>query len=152
MLNAGDGSLRWAINQANANSGADEIAFAVPGEISLSSALPAITDTVTINGSTVPGFTGPPAVTVNFRGQTGLRFAPDSGGSSLTSLSLVRATWAGVTRHAASRPAVARPASVGTASPAAIASTAAAARSAEPPWATSSASSSSRATIARRDA
>lgn len=100
LLNAGDGSLRWAINQANANSGADDIAFAVPGEISLSSALPAITDTVAINGFTAPGFTGAPAVTVNFRGQTGLRFAPGSDGSSLTSLSLVRASWAGVTLDA----------------------------------------------------
>ncbi len=100
LLNAGDGSLRWAIHQANANAGADDIAFAVPGEISLASALPAITDTVAIDGSTAPGFTGAPAVTVNFRGQTGLRFAPGSDGSSLTSLSLVRATWAGVTLDA----------------------------------------------------
>jgi hypothetical protein len=100
LLNTGDGSLRWAINQANANAGADDIAFAVPGEISLASALPAIADTVAINGFTAPGFTGTPAVTVNFRGQTGLRFAPGSDGSSLTSLSLVRATWAGVTLDA----------------------------------------------------
>ena len=100
LLNAGAGSLRAAINQANANPGADEIAFAVVGTIPLASALPAITDTVSIDGATAPGFVGSPRVTVNFRGQTGLRFAPGSDGSSLTSLALVRASGAGVTLDA----------------------------------------------------
>ena len=100
LLNAGAGSLRAAINQANANPGADEIAFAVAGTVPLSTALPAITDAVSIDGSTAPGFVGSPRLTVNFRGQTGLRFAPGSDGSSLTSLALVRASGAGVTLDA----------------------------------------------------
>jgi hypothetical protein len=100
LLNAGDGSLRWAIHQANANAGADDIAFEVAGTVPLSTALPAIIDAVAIDGSTAPGFTGSPRVTVDFRGQTGLRFAPGSDGSSLTSLSLVKAKGAGVTLDA----------------------------------------------------
>ena len=100
LLNAGAGSLRAAINQANANPGADEIAFAVAGTVPLSTALPAITDTVSIDGSTATGFVGSPRITVNFCGQTGLRFAPGSDGSSLTSLALVRASGAGVTLDA----------------------------------------------------
>ena len=100
LLNAGAGSLRSVINQANANPGADEIAFAVAGTIPLAAALPAITDTVSIDGSTAPGFVGSPRLTVNFRGQAGLRFAPGSDGSSLTSLALVRASGAGVTLDA----------------------------------------------------
>ena len=100
LLNAGAGSLRSAINQANANPGADEIAFAVVGTVPLSAALPAITDTVSIDGATAPGFVGTPLVSVNFRGQSGLRFAPGSDGSSLSSLSIVRARGAGVTLDA----------------------------------------------------
>jgi hypothetical protein len=100
LLNAGAGSLRSAIQQANATSGADEIAFAVAGTIPLSSALPAISDAVAIEGATAPGFVGSPRVTVNFRGQSGLRFAPGSDGSSLSNLSLVRASGAGVTLDA----------------------------------------------------
>jgi hypothetical protein len=97
LLNAGDGSLRWALDQANANAGADDIGFAVSGTIALASSLPAVTDAVAINGFTVPGFTGAPQITVNFQGRPGLRFAPGSDGSSLTSLSIVRARGAGVT-------------------------------------------------------
>jgi hypothetical protein len=100
LLNAGEGSLRWAIHQANANAGADDIAFDIAGTIPLASPLPAITDTVSIDGATAPGFAGSPRLTVNFRGQTGLRFAPGSDGSSLTSLALVRARGAGVTLDA----------------------------------------------------
>ncbi|MFM8577819.1 MAG: hypothetical protein ACKOCN_03315, partial [Planctomycetaceae bacterium] len=97
VLNAGDGSLRWAIDESNANAGADEIAFAVSGTIPLTSALRAITDTVSIDGSTAPGFVGSPRITVNFRGRAGLRYAPGSDGSTLSNLSLVRASGAGVT-------------------------------------------------------
>ena len=100
LLNAGAGSLRSAITQANAAPGADEITFAVAGAIPLTSALPAVTGTVSIDGSTAPGFTGSPRVTVNFRGQPGLQFAPGSDGSTLENLSLVRANGAGVTLDA----------------------------------------------------
>lgn len=57
--NSGSGSLRQAILDANANSGADAINFNIPGggvkTISLTSALPTITETLSIKGYTQPG-------------------------------------------------------------------------------------------------
>src|SRR2546426_7048242 len=56
---SGPGSLRQAILDANATAGADLIAFNIPGSvvqtISPMSALPNVTDTVTIDGYTQPG-------------------------------------------------------------------------------------------------
>ena len=100
LLNAGAGSLRTAITQANALPGADDIDFAVAGTIRLTSTLPAITDTVSIAGSTAPGFVGSPRVTVNFGARAGLRFATGSDGSTLANLSIVRARGAGITLEA----------------------------------------------------
>ena len=63
---AGDGSLRKAILDANANPGLDEIAFAIPASgiltITPSSALPTITDPVVIDGTTQSGYAGKPIV------------------------------------------------------------------------------------------
>ena len=56
---AGPGSLRQAMLDANAAAGADTIVFAIPGAgphtISLASALPMITGTLTIDGYSQPG-------------------------------------------------------------------------------------------------
>ena len=56
---SGPGSLRQAILDANANAGADTIDFDIPGAgvhtITPASALPTITDPVTIDGYTQPG-------------------------------------------------------------------------------------------------
>jgi len=56
---SGPGSLRQAILDANANPGADMITFAIPGAglhtIALASALPSITDTLSIDGYTQSG-------------------------------------------------------------------------------------------------
>ncbi len=56
---SGLGSLRMAIEDANANGGADSIDFNIPGfgphTISPTAALPPITDPVTIDGYTEPG-------------------------------------------------------------------------------------------------
>ena len=56
---SGVGSLRWAIQTANISSGADTIAFAIPGagphSIVPFTALPAIMDTVVIDGYTQSG-------------------------------------------------------------------------------------------------
>src|SRR5690242_13711132 len=53
---AGPGSLRQAISDANAMAGTDTIAFVIPAvgvpRITLASALPTITDPVTIDGTT----------------------------------------------------------------------------------------------------
>lgn len=57
--NSGAGSLRQAIIDSNANSGADIIDFDIPGTgphtISLTSFLPAFTDQITIDGYSQPG-------------------------------------------------------------------------------------------------
>jgi len=70
--NSGAGSLRQAILDANANPGADTITFAVdaPGSqqtIQPASALPAVTDPVTIDGWSQggAGYTGPPLIELN---------------------------------------------------------------------------------------
>ncbi|MFM8890193.1 MAG: hypothetical protein ACKOTB_00990, partial [Planctomycetia bacterium] len=97
LSDAGPGSLRRAVLDANANPGADDIAFRVAGTIALRSSLPTITGPVAIDGGTAPGFVTAPVVTVNFAGRPGLRFAAGSDGSRLDSLALVRASGAGVT-------------------------------------------------------
>jgi hypothetical protein len=66
---SGAGSLRQAILDANAHPGADSIIFNIPGSglhtITPSTALPTISDPVTIDGSTQPGFTGSPIIELN---------------------------------------------------------------------------------------
>jgi hypothetical protein len=70
--NTGAGSLRQAILDANSTGGTDTIAFNIPGTavvktINLKSALPPITETVTIDGTTQPGFVAlePPVIALN---------------------------------------------------------------------------------------
>jgi len=66
---SGGGSLRQAILDANANPGADTINFNIPGPaphtIIPLSPLPAITEAVTINGTSQPDFAGLPVVELN---------------------------------------------------------------------------------------
>src|SRR5258708_21726672 len=66
---SGTGSLRQAIMDANGAAGADTIAFSISGSgvhtISPSSALPDITDTVAIDGTTQPGYAGAPLIELN---------------------------------------------------------------------------------------
>src|SRR3954453_23192298 len=65
LADSGDGSLRAAITSVNA-SAADEIDFSLAGVIKLTSAaLPAITNTVKIDGTTAPGFSGSPKVEID---------------------------------------------------------------------------------------
>ncbi|HEY6045685.1 MAG TPA: hypothetical protein VIU65_03725, partial [Pyrinomonadaceae bacterium] len=63
---SGSGSLRQAILDANFSAGPDMIVFNIPGagvhSITPASALPAITDPVTIDGTTQPGFAGSPII------------------------------------------------------------------------------------------
>jgi hypothetical protein len=93
----GAGSLRQAITDANATSGADVIHFTVAGTITLTSAaLPALTDTVDLDGTTAPGFAGAPVVEIDANGFGGLDFAPGSDGSALRSLGVVGASNDGV--------------------------------------------------------
>src|SRR5262245_25514267 len=65
---SGPGSLRQAILDANANPGADSINFNISGpslRIQPLLGLPDITDTIVIDGSTQPGFSGAPIVELN---------------------------------------------------------------------------------------
>jgi hypothetical protein len=83
---AGPGSLRQAILDANATAGADAIRFAIPGggvhRITPATALPAITDTLALDAATQPGYAGAPRVEIvntdaAGRGRTGVRVAAD---------------------------------------------------------------------------
>src|ERR1700722_5585106 len=68
LHNAGAGSFRQAIIDSNAQPGANTIDFDVAGTIKVGKTLlPAITNTVIIDGSSAPTFAGTPVVTVNFR-------------------------------------------------------------------------------------
>ncbi len=65
-IDSGPGSLRQAILDANASTGKDTIAFDIPGlgphTIQPTSALPTITDSVIIDGTTEPDFAGTPII------------------------------------------------------------------------------------------
>src|SRR2546426_6640273 len=66
VCNAADCTLREAINAANAG---DTISFNIPGSgvhtINLTSGLPILNKTVTIDGATQPGFSGTPLIELN---------------------------------------------------------------------------------------
>src|SRR5262249_22152905 len=65
----GPDSLRQAITDANGNPGNDSISFNITGNapfiIMLTSSLPAVTDTVLIDGTTQPGYGGAPVVEIS---------------------------------------------------------------------------------------
>lgn len=61
----GVGSLRWAINQVNQSAGPHTITFSVSGTINLTQALPTISRSVHIDGTSAPIYvTGMPAIEV----------------------------------------------------------------------------------------
>jgi hypothetical protein len=86
---AGPGTLRNAITQANAVAGADVINFSIgagPKTIALASPLPAVNQSVTINGNTQPGYTSDPFIQISGGGTVagdGLRL---NGGGEVRSL------------------------------------------------------------------
>lgn len=79
---SGDGSLRQAMQFADATTGASTISFAIPGKgvhsIGLLSPLPVITVPLTIDGTTEPGYAGTPLIELNGAaagpGANGLQF------------------------------------------------------------------------------
>src|SRR3954462_9703351 len=88
-----DCTLREAINAANASAGLDVISFSISGggaqTINLVSPLPAITDLVTIDGTTQNNFGGIPLIELNgtnAAGGNGLNFQAGSGGSTVKAL------------------------------------------------------------------
>ena len=98
LNDAGAGSLRAAITAANANPGS-LINFVVNGTIALNSALPALTQTTTIDATSEPSHIsgGPPVVEINCNGNAGLTFAPGSDGSQLLGVAVANANGNGVT-------------------------------------------------------
>lgn len=97
FINADDGfgSLRDAITQANANAGLDTIVFVIgsgPQTITPTSPLPTITDAVTIDGTTQPGFAGSPIIELNGSnaGSTGDGLSISSGNSTVRGMVINR--------------------------------------------------------------
>jgi cytosine deaminase len=94
LNDAGPGSLRAAINQANAAGRYRQITFAVEGTIRLSSALPLIRVPVSFDGRAAvanpfaPRFATDPRVAIAFGGRAGLRFAASATGSQVIGLAL----------------------------------------------------------------
>jgi hypothetical protein len=89
------GTLRLAITNANLSPGKDTISFSTssgPLAISLSQALPAITDSVKIDASSNVGSQNTPLVTLDGTsagdGANGLLLAPGSGGSEILGLGI----------------------------------------------------------------
>src|SRR2546421_2795055 len=65
---SGPGSLRQAILDANSTPGADAIQFNIGSgaqTIALAAALPDVTEAVTIDGTTQPGYAGTPLITLS---------------------------------------------------------------------------------------
>src|SRR5262249_53630605 len=62
LNDSGAGSLRQAVLDANATAGADVVSFSVAGTIDLQKALPKITGTLDIDGTTAPGYSSTPVV------------------------------------------------------------------------------------------
>lgn len=100
--NNGSGSLRDAIDNANATTGADTISFNIPGPgvkvISLLEPLPEITEQVVIDASTQPGYAGTPLVELDgalVGNNSGLVIK--AGGSTVRGLAIVRFNATGIT-------------------------------------------------------
>jgi parallel beta-helix repeat protein len=103
---AGPGSLRAAINSANASLPGKSalIIFDVHGTITLKSALPPIVRQVAIDATVAPTHVsgGPPVIAINCNRHPGLRFALGSGGSQLLGVAVDNASHNGVTLGAGS--------------------------------------------------
>jgi hypothetical protein len=98
LNDSGSGSLRNAITAANSHPGADLINFHVAGTIQLKgSTLPVISDALTIDGTTAPGFGGSPVIQIDYHGFGGLKLNSGSSGSSILGLGLKNASDNGVT-------------------------------------------------------
>jgi len=102
LNDAGIGSLRWAIDEANRQAGFDQIRFDSTlsgGTISLAADLASITDQVAIQG--LLNNSGRAAIAIDFNGHQGLIIQGDAAsGSSLTAVALMDAGGDGLTLDA----------------------------------------------------
>jgi hypothetical protein len=109
---AGVGSLRQAILDANASPGFDTIKFSIPGAgphtISLTSSLPAITDPIEINGMSQPGYGGTPVIWLRGSGRGCLRLIAGSDRSVVQGLAIGRCAGAGIALEDSSRHVIQR--------------------------------------------
>jgi hypothetical protein len=110
--NSGAGSLRAAIIDANGNAGRDTIMLNIPGvnpTITLEGDLPPITDAVVIDGTSMPGYTSVPRVTIDavMTSTDVLNLASGSDGSLIKGLSIVNASMGAGIRIQSSRASVA---------------------------------------------
>jgi parallel beta-helix repeat protein len=102
LNDSGLGSLRAAIAAANSSGSPAVIDFSINGVITIASDLPSISNTVTIDATTAPGYIsgGAPVVEVDCNSHAGLVFAIGSGASELLGLAVGNATGNGVTLNA----------------------------------------------------
>ena len=99
---SGESSLRWAIETANTHpndpSGPDAVWFDIGGggvqTIALSSALPTVTDPVTIDGTRQPGYAGSPLIQVDSAAVAGTVLTITAGDSTVRGMGVVNATGA----------------------------------------------------------
>jgi hypothetical protein len=107
---SGDGSLRQAILSSNGTTGPNAVSFNIPGSgvqtIKLLSALPALTQPVTIDGTTEPGSLGKPVIRIDGTnaGSTavGLNLGASASGSTLKGLAVTDFGGGGVLASGAS--------------------------------------------------
>jgi hypothetical protein len=97
LNDTGAGSLRAALASA-APDDTTQITFAVAGAITLASALPAITSTVVLDGTSAPGYVagGAPVVFIDFLGAAGLSLAKGADGSQVLGLAVGNAAGDGI--------------------------------------------------------
>ncbi len=94
--NSGNGSLRKAISDANANPGFDTINFAIgsgPQTIAPLGSLPVIVDPVNINATTQPGYAGTPIIELSGQNTSGatdglIISGPGGGGTTIQGLAI----------------------------------------------------------------
>ena len=98
---AGTGSLRQAIVNANANAGADTINFNIPGTgtvrtITPKTELPAVTGPTTIDATTQPGYVGRPIVQLEGSTAATANGALHLSGGASTVRGLILSHWGGL--------------------------------------------------------
>ncbi|MEM7221161.1 MAG: DUF4347 domain-containing protein, partial [Pseudomonadota bacterium] len=92
LNDSGAGSLRQAIANANSASGSHTITFSVAGTISLTSALPQINETVNIDATGAPGYSGTPVVVLDGSSQgsgDGLTIGGSADNSTVRGLAII---------------------------------------------------------------